>query len=93
VGFGCLGLVLHLLLFDFWITGFKFQILTSAYRGSISGVTGEPPGRSRGNHVEGSGGTGGPGDTYRYLFETVRTPKASLVGEKMGVCMKMLAGS
>ena len=66
----------------FWITGFKFQILTSAYRGTISRVTGEPPGRSRGNHVEGSGGTSGPCDTYRYLFWTVRTRKASLVGEK-----------
>ena len=66
VGFGCLGLVLHCF-FELWITGSKFQILTSAYRGTILRVTGEPPGRSRGNHVEGSGGTGGPGDTYRYL--------------------------
>ena len=81
VGFGCLGLVLHYF-FGIWVTGFKLKILTAAYRGTISRVTGEPPGRSRGNHVDGSGGTGGPCDTYRYLFRTVRTPKASLVGEK-----------
>ena len=49
VGFGYLVLVLDLF-FEFWITGFRFQILTSEYRGTISRVTG-------GNHLEGHGGT------------------------------------
>jgi len=43
---------------------------------------GEPSGGSRGNLLEGSGGTGGLSHTYRYVFRTVRTPKASLVGEQ-----------
>ena len=80
VGFGCLGRFLDFVLkFGLQVLGFRF--LTSAYRGTISRVTGEPSGGSRGNLLEPTGGTGGLSNTYRYLFRTVRTPKASLVGE------------
>ena len=34
-----------------------------------------------GNRFPGCGGTGSPGNPNRFLFQTVRTPKASLVGE------------
>ena len=87
LGFGFLGL--GFLSFGFWVLGFGvgfwvwgFCVVRFWALGCGFGFwAGEPSGGSRGNLLEGSGGTGGPGHTYRYLFRTVRTPKASLVGE------------
>ena len=39
--------------------------------------------RRRGNRFPGCGGTGSPSHPNRFLFLTVRTPKANLVGKKL----------